>query len=337
MPDVSVVIPARNAAATLPRTLDALAAQSRNAGDVIVVDDRSTDATAALAEAHDAVTMVVRLGEGVGGVAKVSTNGDGQTATTATVATERSGPGAARNAGARIATGPVLAFTDADCFPRPDWLERAVDALDDADLVQGRVTPERPPGPYDRTVYVDAHGGLFETANLLITRELFDRLGGFEPGWTPAGGKELGEDTWLGWRARRLGARVAFAPDAVVEHAVIPRGAPGYIAERRRLAAFPAMVDRVPELRSALCWRRPFLTKRSAAFDAAAVGVLTAAITRRPAALALAVPYLTQRPRPAQTAADAVGAAALRAGSVRARRLLLGPPRVARARVVTHA
>ena len=109
----------------------------------------------------------------------------------------------------------------------------------------------------------------------------------------------------------------------MVEHAVIARGAAGFIAERRRLTAFPAMADRIPELRSTLCWRRPFLTARTAAFDAAALGVLAAAITRRPAPLALALPYLRHRPRPAHAAADAVGAAALLAGSVRTRRLLL--------------
>lgn len=325
MPDVSVVIPARDAAATLPRTLDALAAQSHTDFEVIVVDDRSTDGTAELADAEDVVSTVVRLGEGVGGVAKVAdrANGGGPPSTSGTVATERSGPGAARNAGARVATAHMLAFTDADCFPRPDWLERGLAALAGAELVQGRVTPERAPGPYDRTVWAESDDGLFQTANLLITRVLFDRLGGFERGWTPGGGKELGEDAWLGWRARRLGATVAFAPDAVVEHAVIPRGAAAYVAERRRLAAFPAMVDRIPELRSTLCWRRPFLTARGAAFDAAALGVLTAAVTRRPAALALALPYLRHRPRPAEAAADAVGAAALLAGSVKARRLLL--------------
>jgi hypothetical protein len=83
------------------------------------------------------------------------------------------------------------------------------------------------------------------------------------------------------------------------------------------------MVDRIPELRSALCWRRPFLTKRSAAFDAAALGVVAAAIARDPRPLALALPYAAQRPRPTTAVADAVGAAALVAGSVRARSLLL--------------
>ena len=317
VPDVSVVIPARDAASTLPRTLAALAAQTHRDFEVIVVDADSSDGSAASAEDSGVVTSVVRLREGVGRV-----SGD-RSVPSATVATEGAGPGAARNAGARVATASVLAFTDADCFPRPDWLEHGVRAVDHAQLVQGRVVPAQPPGPYDRTVHVPAFFGLFETANLLITRELFDQLGGFAPGWRPAGGKELGEDTWLGWRAKRLGATVAFAGDAVVEHAVTRRGAAAYIAERRRLTAFPAMVDRIPELRSALCWRRPFLTRRSAAFDAAAAGLIAAAVTRKATPLALALPYLALRPRPAQAAADAVGAAALVAGSVRTQTLLL--------------
>lgn len=325
VPEVSVVIPARDAAATVSRTLDALGAQTHSGFEVVVVDDRSGDGTADIAAASEVVSTVVRLGEGVGGVAKVAdtANGGGPPPMTGTVATERAGLGAARNAGARVASGSVLAFTAADCVPCADWLERGLAALRDADLVQGRATSEAPPGRYAGSVDVEAFGGLFDAANLLITRELFERLAGFEPGWTPGGGQELGEDTWLGWRARRMGARVAFAPDAVVEHAALPRGAAGSIVERRRLSAFPAMAGQVPELRSTLCWRRPFLTRRGAAFDAAALGIAAAAITRSRAPLALALPYLGHRPGPAQAAADAVGAAALLAGSVKARRLLL--------------
>jgi glycosyltransferase involved in cell wall biosynthesis len=297
--EISVVIPARDAAATLPRTLDALARQTlpRERFEVVVADDGSTDATGAIAQAADRVVRTAGVG-----------------------------PGAARNAAAGIARGRVLAFTDADCFPAEDWLARALAAIADADVVQGYVEPERPPGRFDRTVYVTSFHGLFETANLVVRRELFDALGGFEAGWTPQGGKELGEDTWLGWRARRGGARVAFAPDVLVRHAVFPRSAAGYVAERRRLTAFPALVARIPELRGALCWRRAFLTRRSAAFDAAALGLIAALAARDARPLALAAPYaaeIARDPRPAGLAADAVGAAALLAGSVRERTLLL--------------
>jgi hypothetical protein len=310
-PTVSVVIPARDAAGTLPRTLDALAAQDEPADEVIVVDDGSADGTAELAGGHAVVDRVLRQ--------------DG------------AGPGAARNRGWRAARGEVVAFTDADCFPLPAWLATARRLIAGADLVQGAVRPERRAGVFDRTVSVTGAHGLFETANLVVRRPVLEALGGFEPWLMPADGKELGEDVWLGWRATRAGLRVAFAPELVVEHAVIPRSARAAIAEQRRLQHFPAMTARIPELRSVLCFRRVFLSRRTAAFDAAVAGVAAAALARRPALALAALPYTAMlareaRPQPrrlaarlvaARIAADAVGAGGLARGSVAARSLLL--------------
>lgn len=280
-PRVAVVIPARDAAATLPRTLAALEAQ-RGAPEF---------------EVHVAHDLA---GEG---------------------------PARTRNAGVAATSAPLLAFTDADCVPERDWLARGTAALEEADLVQGAVLPERPPGPFDRTLWVrDAHG-LFETASLFVRRSLLVGLGGFES-WLvpPDGGKELGEDVLLGWLARRAGARVAFAPDAVVRHAVFPRPPHAFVRERRRLAAFPALAARIPELRSAAFCRRAFLSDRSLAFDAAVAGLLTG----RPL---LAAPYARRvvadarreggRVACARAIADAATLGALARGSIRARTLLL--------------
>lgn len=306
MTTVSVIVPARDAAATLPALLDALAAQERPADEVIVVDDGSTDASAEIARRHPAVTAVVR---GAG-----------------------AGPGAARNLGVAHSTGDVLAFTDADCAPTPGWLAAALAALDaGADLVQGAVTP--PPGahvgPWDRTVWVTHHFGLFETANILVRREAFDRAGGFEPWLSPKRSKELGEDVWLGWRAVRAGARTTFAPEALVHHAVFERDARGFVAERLRLRYFPEMARRVPELRDAFFHRRVFLTRRSAAFDLALASVAVAAARRRPLALVGTLPYARLlaadvrirgvRCTAVHAVADAVGFGALAAGTVAAR------------------
>lgn len=310
---LSVIVPARNAAATLPALLDALAGLDAPPGaavELLLADDGSTDATVALAAAHPAGVRVV--------------------------ASPGRGPAAARNAAAAAASGEILAFTDADCAPDPRWLVAAVATLDaGADLVQGAVGP--PPGahvgPFDRTVRVGQPTHLFETANLIVRRELFDRLGGFESWLGTATAKELGEDAWLGWRAVRAGARTAFAADAVVHHAVHPGTARSFVGERARLRFFPPLVARVPELRDVFCFRRWFLTRRSAAFDLALAGVLLAARTRRPWLLLAAVPYLRivgrvaapwgVRRGPAvavaNVAADALGAAALAAGSARAR------------------
>jgi GT2 family glycosyltransferase len=180
-------------------------------------------------------------------------------------------------------------------------------------------------GPCDRTIWVTSARGLFETANLVVRRELFERLGGFESWLVPSEGIELGEDVWFGWRARRAGARVGFAGDALVHHAVFRGGWRDVVRVRRRLRYFPALARRIPELREELLWRRVFLTRRSAAFDAAVAGVVGAALVRRAAPLALVAPYAVELARGGRRAAvpgvvgDAVGAASLVAGSVRYR------------------
>jgi glycosyltransferase involved in cell wall biosynthesis len=310
---VSVIIPARDAEATLRAALGGLLAQERAPDEVIVVDDGSSDATVAIAEACPLVTAVLRQ--------------------------EGAGPGAARNRGAAAATGDVLAFTDADCVPHPGWLAAGMAALSGHDLVQGAVRP--PPGsaigPFDRTISVLRAHGLYETANLFVRHELFASLGGFEPWLMPRDGKELGEDVWLGWRARRAGARMGFAADAVVDHAVFARGPREYILERVRLRHFPAMTRRIPELREHVLTRRYFLAPRTMAFDLAALGALAAAAAASPLPLLAALPYARHVRRrvsghgvrggatiaAVDVVADAVGAAALVAGSVEQRTLVL--------------
>jgi hypothetical protein len=143
---------------------------------------------------------------------------------------------------------------------------------------------------------------------------------------------------WFGWRARRAGARISFADDALVHHAVFPRGPRGHAAERARLRHFPAIARRVPELRDVLFFRRAFLSRRSAALDLALGGAALALAARRPGLAALATapyaalalreaagwgPRLGPRQLAGALAADAVGAAALARGSLEARTLLL--------------
>jgi glycosyltransferase involved in cell wall biosynthesis len=315
--DATVVVPARDAVETIARTLSALSRQDFDGEyEVLIVDNGSVDDTAEVASNSPACDRVLRRARG-------------------------EGPGAARNEAAAVARGRVLAFTDADCEPAPQWLAAGVRALVDADVVQGAVRPAPDVfmGPFDRSLSVGCDVGLYQTASFFVKREVFAQLGGFED-WIGVGDsirRPFGEDVWLGWRARRAGARVAFCPDALVHHAVLTGHARTSIEERRREEYFPFLAARVPELRDSFFYRRYFLSHRSAVFDLALAGTVLAIARRQPLALAAAVPYARQllsearawgwRRVPlvasARVAADAVGAVSLARGSLRARAAVL--------------
>jgi hypothetical protein len=185
-----------------------------------------------------------------------------------------------------------------------------------------------------------------------VRRDAFGRVGGFRPflagaraersgpwlkGLMPRLGQTpFGEDIWFGWRARRAGARTAFCAEALVHHEVAPLGFRGMAAHRARVRSFPALVRELPELREAFFYRRWFLTRRSAAFDLAALAVGAAVRWRRPALALGAAPYVAvalraegglRRGAPRRALSklpgDAVVCLALVAGSVAARRVVL--------------
>jgi glycosyltransferase involved in cell wall biosynthesis len=313
--EASVIVPARDAETTLPRTLEALATQDLGDGrhEVIVVDDGSSDRTVELARAAPGPVRVLLQ--------------------------SAQGPAQARNLGVAESTGRTLVFCDADVFPTPGWLRAGLSALEGADLVQGRVLPDPSIelGPFDRTLWVTSSVGLWETANLFVRRETFERVGGFEEWIRPEIGKAMFEDVWFGWRALRSGARASFCAEALAHHAIFERDWRGYVDERRRLRYFPAAAAKMPELRERLFFRRLFLSRRSAALDAALAGTLTALLRRSPLPLIAALPYarlaLARRGSfghrkggalvAADIAADIVGLASLARGSLRYRSLVL--------------
>ncbi|HZU61099.1 MAG TPA: glycosyltransferase family A protein, partial [Solirubrobacteraceae bacterium] len=180
---ITVVIPARDVAAFLPWTLAGLAEQDYDGEwNVVVVDNASSDDTAAVADAAPVVSQVVRI--------------------------TGTGPADSRNAGVAASHGDRIAFLDADCRPTASWLSSGVRALEQADLVQGAVAPDPSAtlGPFDRTLWVPRFTGLFETANLFVSREMFERVGGFQH-WMGEGAgnaRPFGEDVAFGWSARRL-------------------------------------------------------------------------------------------------------------------------------------
>lgn len=143
------------------------------------------------------------------------------------------GPAGGRNAGWRQARAPLVAFTDDDCRPTPGWLAAMVAACAQhpGAVVQGPTRPD--PAERDRdgwlshTVRIERLGPQYETCNIVYPRALLERLGGFDESF---GLRPAGEDTDLAWRAIESGAPTAFAPAAVVLHAVERVGVRGRVA-----------------------------------------------------------------------------------------------------------
>ncbi|MEV4729218.1 mycofactocin biosynthesis glycosyltransferase MftF [Saccharopolyspora sp. NPDC049426] len=142
------------------------------------------------------------------------------------------GPAAARNAGRRLVTTPLVAFLDADTLPQPGWLDpllRHFEAPDVAAVApRVRSTPggsaleryerTRSPldlGPQPGPVLPGSRISYVPTAALLIRTETLDEFGGFDETM------RFGEDVDLVWRlTARHQAR--YEPAAIVEHAPRP-------------------------------------------------------------------------------------------------------------------
>jgi hypothetical protein len=102
----------------------------------------------------------------------------------------------------------------------------------------------------------------------------------------------IGEDTLFAWRARRAGARTSFAADALVHHAVVPGRLTDEVLDRWHWARdMPGATRLIPELRHNTFYRRWFFSRKTAYFDGACAGVITALLSRRALPLALTLPY----------------------------------------------
>jgi len=294
-PTVSVVICTHNGARSLPIALAAVSAQELRGAELelIVVDDRSTDASADIA---------ARAGARV-----VSTNGGGADA---------GGIAAARNAGAAAASGAIVAFTDDDCEPARTWLSELIAPFADpnVDGVAGDTVPASRESPTFRYLALrnplaPLPAALLESANPLfrLRRYLRDGLGptpplgdgsplysvvganmAFRRGFlADMGGFDAriafgGEEEDLCRRAhlRARGARFVYAPSARVRH----HYRPGLRDSLRRARAYGQGNAR-QAIENAEIWPIvfPFPLLTGAAVIAAALGARRAL----PAALAL--------------------------------------------------
>jgi glucosyl-dolichyl phosphate glucuronosyltransferase len=223
---ITVAIPTHNRAATLAATLASIAALAIPEGaelDCLVVDNRSTDDTAATVEsfARSAPIRVRRVGE------------------------PRLGSSFARNRAVAETDCDFILFIDDDAIAEPRWaLEMVAEiegrALDAAcGLVLARWPSPPPPwlGPrlwvklavHDPSAIESAPDGELErldnyfSANLGLRRATFERFGGFREDLGVVGGNPIsGEDTELFQRIIARGGKMGFARRAVVHHLIPP-------------------------------------------------------------------------------------------------------------------
>jgi GT2 family glycosyltransferase len=193
---LSVVVPTRNGAHSLPPLLRSLEEQTlpRQRFEVIVVDNDSSDGTAEVAAKHGAIVVH----EPVANRSR------------------------ARNRGVAAARASVYAFTDADCVAQPDWLESLLRCAPSAPLVAGEVELRVGNSPnaierfealwrFGQAAWV--HQGWAATANLAVRAEAFHAVGGFDPSW-----RHIAEDADFCLRARAAGFSLGYCGDAIVEH-----------------------------------------------------------------------------------------------------------------------
>jgi GT2 family glycosyltransferase len=197
-PRVSVVVASYNGARTLHETLEGIAALDYPDYEVIVVDDGSTDATAAIAANFD-----VRL-----------------------ISTENRGLSNARNTGMEAASGDVVAYIDDDAVPDPHWLQYLVATLAAGGYACAGGPNLAPPGDGALADCVaNAPGGPAHVllddrqaehvpgCNMAFRREALVEAGRFDPLFRIAG-----DDVDVCWRVQDSGGSIGFSPAALVWH-----------------------------------------------------------------------------------------------------------------------
>ena len=223
---VSVIIPARNEARFIGACLEHLQRQQlpSQAFEVIVVDNGSTDATAAIV-ADFQTRLHVRL-----------------------VTHATSSISAVRNHGASLASGEILAFLDADCLAGPDWLVHGIERA----LAHG-VWGAHYRIPQDAT-WVGRTWSTYQAAekegdvsflpagDLFMHKASFVHLGGFSED------AHTSEDVDLCTRARRAGMPVVAIPELAVVHLGTPRSLAHFYRQNRwhGLAVLPLFLANLP-------------------------------------------------------------------------------------------
>ena len=216
---MSLIIPVYNRAEEIGACLDSCLALDYPAAklEIIVVDDGSTDATREVVQGYPVKLLALERNQG---------------------------QSAARNRGAAVATGEILAFLDSDCLAEPQWLQELLPYFQDpaVALVGGYVASYYQETALDRYEEVCSPLNMGEnpafgltptddfyvpTCNVLVRKDSYQAVGGLREDL------RLGEDVDLCWRLKEQGYKLLYIPRGRVAHKHRNRFGPAF---RRRFA-----------------------------------------------------------------------------------------------------
>jgi glycosyltransferase involved in cell wall biosynthesis len=219
-----VVVCAYNAEATLDECLRHACRLDYPNLEIVVVDDGSADATAAIVGSHPRARLVTQ---------------------------PHAGLSAARNTGFRAAAGELVAYLDADAYPSPEWpylLALGLDGPAVAGVGGPNVPPTsdgtgaqcvaRAPGGPVHVLVGDDRAEHVPGCNMAFRRAALAEVGGYDPIFTTAG-----DDVDLCWRVLDKGWEIGFHPAALVWHHRRPT-ARAYLRQQRGYGRAEALVAR---------------------------------------------------------------------------------------------
>jgi len=197
---ISIVIPTYNGASRIGNCLDALLNQTEGRdAEILVVDDGSSDHTSEVVARYLTVRLISQL---------------------------NAGPAAARNRGAKEATGEILLFTDDDCVPTEGWLHAMLEPFADPEVVGAkgvyRTHQRQLAARFVQIEYEDRYRimaafpviDFIDTYSAAFRRERFLEMGGYDTSFPVA----CAEDIELSYRMSARGWKMKFVPTAVVYH-----------------------------------------------------------------------------------------------------------------------